>query len=125
MRLPSLGFRFRPGDLMMILVGAAAVMLTLELGRQRRIQFRGVARRLAIMEKEALVQAGGAASSAGYHRRMVAHGGFDPQTVKEWQARVESLDRVADDWRRQAESFRRSERAYEHAALSWLPVEPD
>jgi hypothetical protein len=124
MRLSSLRFRFRLRT-MMIVVGAAAAVLTLELGRERRESFRRAARALATLEEGARVQAAGAASSAGYHRGMVTHGGLDPQTVEDWTAGAEKFDRVVDDWKKQAESMRRSGLAYQHAAASWLPVEPD
>ncbi len=109
----------------MILVGLSAIILTAEVGRQRRVEFRGVARRLTWMEGEARIQAEAATSSAEYHRSTAGRGRLDPATAAEFKARAERLDRVADDWRRQAESLRRSKLAHEHAALSWLPVEPD
>jgi hypothetical protein len=109
---------------MMIFVGLSAIVLTAEVGRQRRAGFGVVARQLTWMEGEARIQAEGATGSAKYHRSTAARGGLDPATAAEFEARAERLDRLADDWRRQAESMRRSRVAYERAAISWLPVEP-
>jgi hypothetical protein len=110
---------------MMILIGLSTLVLTVELGRQRRVGFRGMARRLAAMEDQARHQAEGATSSAEYHRSTAARGGLDPATAAEFKARAERLVRMADDWRRQADSMRRSRVAHERAAVSWLPVDPD
>jgi hypothetical protein len=123
-RPPSLRSRFRLRT-MKIFVGVSAIVLTAEVGRQRRVEFRGVARRLTGMEGQARIQAEAATSSAKYHRSTAARGGLDPAMAAEFKARAERLDRVADDWRRQAESMRRSRVAHERAAVSWLPVEPN
>jgi hypothetical protein len=123
-RPPSFRSRFRLRT-MIIFVGLSAILLTAEVGRQRRVEFRSMARGLTWIEGEARVQAEAASSCARYHRSMAAGGGLDPATAAEWTARAERLDRAADDWRRQAESMQRSKVAYEHAALSWLPVQPD
>jgi len=122
------GFRFRPRfrlRTILVLVGLAAFIMTLEAGRQRRLEFRAFAQRLSAMEEGARVQAEAAASSAAYHRHRVARGGLDAPTAADWLARADRLTATADDWRKQAESFARSRRSHERAAAHfWVMVEP-
>jgi hypothetical protein len=117
-------FRLRLRTIL-LLVALSALAMTLELARERRAEFRGVAKRLTWMENDARLQAEGASSSAAYHRHRVKRGGLDSSTAAEWLARADRLDATADDWRKQADSFRRSKEAFERAAKSlWLPADP-
>ncbi len=124
-----LNFRFRLRfriRTILIVVALAALAMALEVARERRAEFHGVAKRLSAMEADAWLQASAAASSAAYHRHRVTRGGLDPPTVAEWLARAERLDATADDWRKQADSFGRSKQAYERAAARfWLLLESE
>jgi hypothetical protein len=107
--------RFRVRTIL-LLVSLAALIMTIEVARERRAGFRGAAKALSAMEADARVQADGAAGSAAYHRHTVARGVLDEPTAALWLARAARLDAQADDWRRQADSFGRSRHAYERAA---------